>query len=169
MFDRVWLNANLATMDGPGLGVIEDGAVAAEGGRIAWVGPRAALPGPAAETIDCAGAWILPGLIDCHTHLVFAGDRKVDKPGQALADDVALVVKGRDHPYVSRGGVKLAHGLDHWGWDVGEAVAGGGVQGHVSGGQKMSGSGTGAPKPVSRKSKSQPWSACRMWRLNIQP
>jgi hypothetical protein len=35
--------------------------------------------------------------------------------------------------------------------------------------QKMSGSLTGAPKPVSRKSKSQPWSACRMWRLNIQP
>ncbi|MCG7362243.1 imidazolonepropionase [Roseomonas sp. ACRSG] len=78
MFDRVWLNAHLATMDGPPeapLGVIEDGAVAAKDGRIAWVGPRADLPGQAAETVDCAGAWILPGLIDCHTHLVFGGNR----------------------------------------------------------------------------------------------
>ncbi|WP_277978513.1 TlyA family RNA methyltransferase [Sphingomonas phyllosphaerae] len=55
--------------------------------------------------------------------LVFAGERKVDKPGQALADDVALEVRGRDHPWVSRGGIKLAHGLDHFGWDVTGAVA----------------------------------------------
>ncbi len=55
--------------------------------------------------------------------LVFAGDRKVDKPGQAVADDAALTVKGRDHPYVSRGGIKLAHGLDHFGWDVAGATA----------------------------------------------
>ncbi|HEX8383877.1 MAG TPA: TlyA family RNA methyltransferase [Sphingomonas sp.] len=55
--------------------------------------------------------------------LVFAGDRKVDKPGQAVADDAALSVKGRDHPYVSRGGIKLAHGLDHFGWNVAGAVA----------------------------------------------
>lgn len=78
MYDRVWLNAHLATMDGPAeapLGLIEDGAVAAKDGRIAWVGRRADLPGPAAETVDCGGAWILPGLIDCHTHLVFGGNR----------------------------------------------------------------------------------------------
>lgn len=75
MFDRVWLNANLATMTDDAMGIVADGAVAAQDGRIAWVGPRAALPGPAAETTDCEGAWILPGLIDCHTHLVFAGDR----------------------------------------------------------------------------------------------
>ncbi|HYZ32265.1 MAG TPA: imidazolonepropionase [Crenalkalicoccus sp.] len=78
MFDRVWLDAQLATMDGPAgdpLGVIEDGAVAACDGRIAWLGHRADLPGPAAETVECGGAWILPGLVDCHTHLVFAGDR----------------------------------------------------------------------------------------------
>lgn len=55
--------------------------------------------------------------------LVFAGSAKVEKPGQALAVDAALTVKGRDHPYVSRGGVKLAHGLDHFGWDVAGAVA----------------------------------------------
>lgn len=55
--------------------------------------------------------------------LVFAGTKKVDKPGQALPDDVMLDVRGRDHPWVSRGGIKLAHGLDHCGWDVTGAVA----------------------------------------------
>ena len=77
MFDRIWLDANLATMEG-GLGLIEDGAVAARGGRIAWVGRRAELPGGAAEVTRCEGAWILPGLIDCHTHLVFGGDRAAE-------------------------------------------------------------------------------------------
>jgi 23S rRNA (cytidine1920-2'-O)/16S rRNA (cytidine1409-2'-O)-methyltransferase len=46
--------------------------------------------------------------------LVFAGDRKVEKPGDTLAGDVPLEVRGRDHPWVSRGGVKLAHALDHF-------------------------------------------------------
>ncbi|MES1973683.1 MAG: TlyA family RNA methyltransferase [Pseudomonadota bacterium] len=55
--------------------------------------------------------------------LVFAGDRKIDKPGQQIADDVILDVRGRDHPWVSRGGIKLAHGLEHFGWDVTGAVA----------------------------------------------
>lgn len=55
--------------------------------------------------------------------LVFAGDRKVDKPGQLLDSAVTLDVRGRDHPWVSRGGIKLAHGLDHFGWDVTGAVA----------------------------------------------
>lgn len=55
--------------------------------------------------------------------LVFAGEVKIAKPGQALAEDVTLDVRGRDHPWVSRGGIKLAHGLDHFGWDVADAVA----------------------------------------------
>ena len=55
--------------------------------------------------------------------LVFVGDRKVDKAGQAVAADAVLDVRGRDHPWVSRGGVKLAHGLAHFGWDVTGAVA----------------------------------------------
>jgi len=54
---------------------------------------------------------------------VFLGDRRVDKAGQAVADDALLSVKGRDHPWVSRGGIKLAHGLDQFGWDVTDAVA----------------------------------------------
>jgi 23S rRNA (cytidine1920-2'-O)/16S rRNA (cytidine1409-2'-O)-methyltransferase len=55
--------------------------------------------------------------------LVFAGTKKIDKPGQAVADDVLLDVRGRDHPWVSRGGIKLAHALEHFGWDVTGAVA----------------------------------------------
>ncbi|TPG12459.1 TlyA family RNA methyltransferase [Sphingomonas oligophenolica] len=55
--------------------------------------------------------------------LVFVGTRKVDKPGQQVADDADIEVKGRDHPWVSRGGIKLAHGLDATGWDVAGAVA----------------------------------------------
>ncbi len=75
-YDRIWLNARLATMAGPGLGIVEDGVVAASGGRIAYAGPREGLPaGVAAATVDCGGRWITPGLVDCHTHLVHAGDR----------------------------------------------------------------------------------------------
>ena len=69
-----------------------------------------------AESRTRAQALIMAGL-------VFAGTRKVDKPGQTLADDVALDVRGRDHPWVSRGGIKLAHGLDHFEWNVTDAVA----------------------------------------------
>jgi len=54
---------------------------------------------------------------------VFLGDRRIEKAGQAIAADAVLTVKGRDHPWVSRGGVKLAHGLAHFGWDVRDAVA----------------------------------------------
>ena len=68
-----------------------------------------------AESRAKAQALILAGL-------VFSGERKIDKAGQALADDAVLEVRGREHPWVSRGGIKLAHGLDHFGWDVSGAV-----------------------------------------------
>lgn len=55
--------------------------------------------------------------------LVFAGERKVAKSGEQIAGDAAVEVRGRDHPWVSRGGIKLAHGLDHFGWSVANAVA----------------------------------------------
>ncbi|WP_174280568.1 TlyA family RNA methyltransferase [Sphingomonas bacterium] len=55
--------------------------------------------------------------------LVFSGTRKVAKPGEQVAADAAVEVRGRDHPWVSRGGIKLAHGLDHWHWAVADAVA----------------------------------------------
>jgi 23S rRNA (cytidine1920-2'-O)/16S rRNA (cytidine1409-2'-O)-methyltransferase len=54
---------------------------------------------------------------------VFVGDRRVAKAGDMLPDDAALSVKGRDHPWVSRGGVKLDHGLNYFGFDVTDAVA----------------------------------------------
>jgi 23S rRNA (cytidine1920-2'-O)/16S rRNA (cytidine1409-2'-O)-methyltransferase len=55
--------------------------------------------------------------------LVFAGERRLDKPGQTVAEDTGLEVRGRDHPWVSRGGIKLAHALDHFGWDPAGAIA----------------------------------------------
>ena len=55
--------------------------------------------------------------------LVYAGERRLDKPGQALPEDATIEVRGRDHPWVSRGGVKLAHALDAFGVDPAGAVA----------------------------------------------
>ena len=69
-----------------------------------------------AESRTRAQALILAGL-------VFAGDRRVEKAGQGVDPDAILTVKGRDHPWVSRGGVKLAHGLDHFSWDVAGVTA----------------------------------------------
>ena len=69
-----------------------------------------------AETRSRAQALILSGN-------VFVGERRIDKAGQQLDADAVPEVRGRDHPWVSRGGVKLAHGLDHFGWDVAGAVA----------------------------------------------
>lgn len=76
--DRIWINARLMTLDParPGLGVVERGLVAAAGGRIVYAGAAVDAPALAADAAeDCGGRWISPGLIDCHTHLVHAGDR----------------------------------------------------------------------------------------------
>src|SRR6266436_5547540 len=79
LFDRIWLDARLATLvpDRPGVGVVARGAVAATDGRIAFAGPLADLPGgwDAKERVGLEERWITPGLVDCHTHLVHAGDR----------------------------------------------------------------------------------------------
>ncbi|MBV8567626.1 MAG: imidazolonepropionase [Methylobacteriaceae bacterium] len=78
-FDRLWRDARIATLDPrrPGLGVIEQGAIAGRDGRIAFVGAAADLPADAqaVETISLDGRWVTPGLIDCHTHIVHGGDR----------------------------------------------------------------------------------------------
>lgn len=55
--------------------------------------------------------------------LVFSGGRKIEKAGQPVKSDASLEIKGKDHPWVSRGGVKLAHGLQYFGWDAQQAVA----------------------------------------------
>lgn len=76
--DTVWHNAHLMTLDDAtgGLGIVRDGVVAARDGRIVHAGPAATAPAfDAARRIDCDGRWISPGLVDCHTHLVYAGNR----------------------------------------------------------------------------------------------
>ena len=77
--DRIWRNARLATMapGRVGLGLIEDGLVACREGRIVYAGSLESAPPSldALEVVDCQRRWITPGLIDCHTHLVYAGDR----------------------------------------------------------------------------------------------
>ncbi|MFB9269358.1 imidazolonepropionase [Bradyrhizobium erythrophlei] len=98
-FDRVWLNARLATLRGdqPDLGIIERGAIAARDGRIVFAGVQSDLPfgADAVERIDCAGRWITPGLIDCHTHLVFGGNR---------AHEFELRLQGASYEEIARAG-----------------------------------------------------------------
>jgi imidazolonepropionase len=101
--DALWLNGHFATMAvaGAPYGAIRDGALAAEGGRISWIGPRADLPpGLKAEReIDLGGRWVTPGLIDCHTHMVFAGDR---------AEEFERRLKGETYEDIARAGGGIA-------------------------------------------------------------
>jgi len=73
MTDLLLSNVHLATMDN-GYGLLHDAALAIKDGRIAWIGARSDAP-PAAHEHDCGGAWLTPGLIDCHTHIVHGGNR----------------------------------------------------------------------------------------------
>src|SRR5690554_5471658 len=68
-------NVNLATMVGDGYGIIHDGVLIFDEQQIHYAGPRRTAPHTAAEEIDGRGGFITPGLIDCHTHLVWAGSR----------------------------------------------------------------------------------------------
>jgi imidazolonepropionase len=94
--DRLWTGARLATLSGPGLGVVERGVVAARDGRIVYAGPADGAPGfQTRETMDCEGRWITPGLIDCHTHLVHGGDR---------AHEFELRLAGASYEAIARAG-----------------------------------------------------------------
>jgi imidazolonepropionase len=100
MWDTLWLDAHLATMtEGAPYGAMADGAVAVKDGRIAWIGTQADLPGApetlAREVRRCDGAWITPGLVDCHTHLVFGGDR---------AREFELRLQGASYEEIARAG-----------------------------------------------------------------
>lgn len=81
MWDLLLMDAHIAAMreGGAPYGAIHDGAVAIDEGRIVWLGRKSELPGRpldlAAAVDHLNGAWITPGLVDCHTHLLFAGDR----------------------------------------------------------------------------------------------
>lgn len=102
MFDALYIDAHLATLEAANpapYGAIRDGALALKDERIAFAGPRADLPGPpekvAAKVVRLGGAWITPGLIDCHTHLVFAGDR---------AQEFEMRLSGASYADVARAG-----------------------------------------------------------------
>lgn len=78
-FDVLLTGLDLATLDGDGWGVVRNGAIGVAGDRIAWIGPRGELPDvPALRRHDFDGAWATPGLVDCHTHLVYAGSRAAE-------------------------------------------------------------------------------------------
>lgn len=98
-FDRIWDHARLATLrdDRPALGLIESGVIAARAGRIVFAGPKSDFPidADAIERIDCEGRWITPGLVDCHTHLVFGGDR---------AHEFELRLNGATYEEIARAG-----------------------------------------------------------------
>lgn len=96
--EQLWSNARLATLraDLPGLGVVKDGLIAAIGESIVYAGPRAEAPAFDADIRhDCAGRWITPGLIDCHTHLVHAGNR---------AREFELRLQGASYEEIARAG-----------------------------------------------------------------
>ena len=103
MWDAIWTNGRLATLTeqagGEAYGAIGDGAIAVAAGRIAWAGPRAELPGVAEnlarEVHDLEGRWLTPGLIDCHTHLVYGGDR---------AAEFELRLKGASYAEIAQAG-----------------------------------------------------------------
>ncbi len=78
MWDSIWINAHLATLRGGKYGIVRRAALAVDAGKIVWVGAQADLQGEPArlarQVHDADGRWITPGLIDCHTHLVHAGN-----------------------------------------------------------------------------------------------
>src|SRR5262245_55248947 len=94
--DRIWSDARLLTLR-DGLGVVEDGLIAAADGRIVSAGPRADTP-PGMDAKDhthLGGRWVTPGLIDCHTHLVHAGDR---------ANEFEMRLAGATYEEIARAG-----------------------------------------------------------------
>jgi imidazolonepropionase len=98
-WDRIWVGADLATMDeAAGIGHVPDGVLAIRDGRIAWVGTAAqldTLSWSAEVATDAHGLWITPGLIECHTHLVYAGDR---------SNEFAARLRGATYEEISRAG-----------------------------------------------------------------
>ena len=120
MWDRLLVDCNIATMDarpGDPLGVVTNGAIAIEGGRILRVGTRTELAGfRAREVVPLGGAWVTPGLIDCHTHLVFGGTRaaehamrragatyeEIAQAGGGIASTVAATKKASDKDLIAQ-------------------------------------------------------------------
>ncbi|WP_416799513.1 imidazolonepropionase [Ciceribacter azotifigens] len=97
---RVWTNARLATLDPrrSALGIVEDAALVVRDGRIAYAGSAADLPSAliaSSDVVDCEQRWITPGLVDCHTHLVHAGNR---------ANEFQMRLAGASYHEIARAG-----------------------------------------------------------------
>jgi imidazolonepropionase len=98
-WDHLWINARLATMrEGAGAyGAIENAAFADKDGRIVFAGPMRDLPGKpdtlATRVMEAQNQWITPGLIDCHTHLVFAGQRAAEHAARQRGDDYESIAR----------------------------------------------------------------------------
>ena len=107
MWDRLLTDCRVATMEAsPGnpLGIIEQGAVGIQDGRIVRAGKRTELAGyQAREVVPLGGAWVTPGLIDCHTHLIFGGNR---------ADEHAMRRAGATYEEIARAGGGIASTVD---------------------------------------------------------
>lgn len=89
---QIWRHCHVATMAGGEYAAIERAALVTRGQHIEWVGPEADLPrGDEAAEHDLGGAWVTPGLIDCHTHLVFGGDRSQEFEQRLQGVDYAVI------------------------------------------------------------------------------
>src|SRR3954453_21635373 len=100
MWDRLLVDCNIATFERDGLGVIENGAIGIADGKIVRVGKRTELAGYRAKQVDAlSGAWVTPGLIDCHTHLLFGGNR---------ADEHAMRRAGASYEEIAKAGGGIA-------------------------------------------------------------
>ena len=100
MWDRLLVDCNIATMTGDGLGVVTNGAIGIADGKIVRVGKRTELAGfRAREVTALGGAWVTPGLIDCHTHLIFGGNR---------ADEHAMRRAGATYEQIAKAGGGIA-------------------------------------------------------------
>src|SRR3954451_13110634 len=103
MWDRLLVDCRIGTLEEPPgnpLGVIDNGAIAIEGGKILRVAKRTELAGfRAKEVVALGGAWVTPGLVDCHTHLVFGGTR---------ADEHALRRAGASYEEIAKAGGGIA-------------------------------------------------------------
>jgi imidazolonepropionase len=96
MWDRLLVDCNIATFAGDGVGIVENGAIGIADGKVVRVGKRTELAGfRAKEVVALAGAWVTPGLIDCHTHLVFGGTR---------ADEHAMRRAGASYEQIAEAG-----------------------------------------------------------------
>lgn len=101
-WDLLLIDCRAATMAAGSepYGAIEDAAIAVKDGKIAWIGPRREMPlGAAKETVKLGGRWATPGLIDCHTHLVYGGDR---------AAEFELRLKGATYEEIAKAGGGIA-------------------------------------------------------------